>query len=75
MGGNCLFRCHQGYIPPFCSPDPLTVVKGEILPMQLNANVSMWAETWGHEKCSTNDTRYVFSKVWNRKSYFVLVFV
>jgi hypothetical protein len=58
-----LFRCNHGYIQPFCSPDPLAIIKGEISPNQLNANVSTWSETWGYETCSSNDERYVFSKV------------
>ncbi|CAF4678933.1 unnamed protein product [Rotaria sp. Silwood1] len=55
-------QCNHGYVLPFCSPDPLTVLQGEILPMQLNANLSSWSEVWGYEKCSLDDERYVFSK-------------
>jgi hypothetical protein len=61
---NILFRCNHGYVQPFCSPDPsMIVVKGEISAIELNANLSIWSEIWGHEKCSSNDERYVFSKV------------
>jgi hypothetical protein len=60
---NILFRCNHGYVLPFCSPDPLIVIKSEISAIQLNANLSIWPEIWGYEKCSSNDERYVFSKV------------
>lgn len=39
------------------------VLQGEILPVQLNASLSSWSDVWGHEKCSSSDERYVFSKV------------
>ncbi|CAF4291845.1 unnamed protein product, partial [Rotaria magnacalcarata] len=55
-------KCNRGYILPYCSPDPSMVLQGEILPIQLNANLSSWSDVWGHEKCSSNDERYVFSK-------------
>jgi hypothetical protein len=58
---------------PFCSPDPPAVVKGEISPIQLNANVSIWSETWGYEKCSSNDVRYVFSKVKTLKLFTLFI--
>jgi hypothetical protein len=57
------FRCHPGYVLPFCSPDPLNIVKGEISAIQLTANLSMWSDRWGYEKCSVIDERLVFSRV------------
>ncbi|CAF5202987.1 unnamed protein product, partial [Rotaria magnacalcarata] len=59
-------KCNRGYILPYCSPDPSMVLQGEILPIQLNANLSSWSDVWGHEKCSSNDERYVFSKTGTR---------
>ncbi|CAF4591307.1 unnamed protein product, partial [Rotaria sp. Silwood2] len=59
-------QCNHGYVLPFCSPDPLITLQGEILPMQLNANLSSWSEVWGYEKCSVDDERYVFSKAGTR---------
>ncbi|CAF1574185.1 unnamed protein product [Rotaria magnacalcarata] len=59
-------QCNRGYILPYCSPDPSMVLQGEILPIQLNANLSSWSDVWGHEKCSSNDERYVFSKTGTR---------
>ncbi|CAF2836302.1 unnamed protein product [Rotaria sp. Silwood2] len=59
-------QCNHGYVLPFCSPDPLITLQGEILPMKLNANLSSWSEVWGYEKCSVDDERYVFSKAGTR---------
>ncbi len=63
---NILFRCNHGYVQPFCSLDPLIVAKSEISAIELNANLSLWSEIWGYEKCSSNDERYVFSKAGSR---------
>ncbi len=57
------YRCHPGYVLPFCSPDPLNIIKSEVSAIQLNANLSMWSDRWGYEKCSTIDERFVFSRV------------
>ncbi|CAF0744576.1 unnamed protein product [Adineta steineri] len=64
QSNGCL--CNYGYALPYCSPDPLIVIKSEILPNELNSNLSVWAETWGYEKCSSDDQRYVFSQAGTR---------
>ena len=60
---NFLYRCDQGYLPPYCAPDPSITIKEEISSIQLNANLSLWSDQWGHEKCPANDERFVFAKV------------
>jgi hypothetical protein len=57
------FSCDSGYALPYCSPDSASAVTGSDLAVQLTANISVWSEAWGYEKCSSSDERDVFSQV------------
>ena len=63
MNVNLSFRCQPGYVPPYCAPDSSIAIKEEIPAIQLNANLSLWSDQWGYEKCPANDERLVFTQV------------
>ncbi|CAF0939143.1 unnamed protein product [Adineta ricciae] len=62
---GCL--CDHGYASPYCAPDSsIGMDDDSLLSVELTENLSVWSQTWGHEKCSVSDPRRVFSQAGSR---------